>query len=431
MSSFAFAGAAAALAIGALQSGAAVLCASAVAVILAWREQPAARKRIVFGCLLALFLIALAIVAFYPFVFTGGPPAPEPSADAPADGSVPFFGHHIDPASMNGRGFLVILDTLISFEPVALGLALVGLLALWMRARKSSEPRTYDRDDLWVVLGYVVPYTCAVGLYALSYERFVMPLVPFLAILAAVGARALARLATSNSATERSRIALHGSIAALVLAPALGLAWQLGSVRAADDTYQQTAKWLAEHCEPERDRIEVLPYLDLPLFYAEDALRQNVDARKDLYWLMWQSQLRPEQRTGKRYSIYMPKGAKETREAFGHDPLGYFRAQGVAYVVLQQVSDDFRLKVLPRTAAALRDGAETVARFTPLEHDNGEAAKLAIGYNRSAFVRPFFVHLATLSREGPTIEIFRIGAAPTKPDAPGGATRRGSDTPIR
>jgi hypothetical protein len=408
IASFAFAAATAALAIAALQSGVAVLCASLAAVVLAWRGQPAARKRIALGCMLAIGLLALTIVAFYPFVFTGGPPAPAETAEEPNGSWIVVSGHGIDLARLNGSGFVVILETLISFEPVALGFGLVGLIALLVRARKSNAPARVDRGDLWVVLAYVVPYTCAVGIYALSYERFVMPLVPFLAILAAVGARALADLATRLATSANARRALHGLVATLVLAPAVALAWKLGSVRTVPDTYQQAAAWIAGHCEPERDRIDVLPYLDLPLFYADDAMQQNVDARKDLYWLMWQSRLRPEQRAGKRYAIYVPKGAKETREAFGHEPLAYLRSQGVDYVVLQQVSEEFRYKVMQRTAAALHDGAQLVARLTPLEHDTGEAAKLAIGYSTSAFVRPFFVHLLSLRSEGPTLEIYSL-----------------------
>jgi hypothetical protein len=407
---FLIGGATAALAIGALQSGVAVLCASLAAVVLAWRQQPAVRKRIALGCGLALALVGLAIVAFYPFVFSDRSLVGDPNADADAQSGdwVVLSGHGVDLAQLNGRGFVVILETLISFEPVALGLALVGLVALLIRARRRSEAAQVDRGDLWVVLAYVVPYTCAVGIYGLSYERFAMPLVPFLAVLAAAGARALAELATPRGASSDVRRVLHGSIAAVTLAPALALAWKLGSVRAADDTYQQAAAWISEHCEPERDRIDVLPYLDLPVFYADDAMRENLEVRKDQYWLMWQSRLQPQQRAGRRYSIYMPKGAKETRESFGHDPLSYLRSQGVDYVVLQQVSEEFRYKVMLRTATALREGAQEVARFTPLEHDTGEAAKLAIGYSTSAFVRPFFVHLLSLRCEGPTLEIYRV-----------------------
>jgi hypothetical protein len=397
--SFVLGGIAAGIAVGTLQSGAAVLLPCLAAVVLVWRADRAARKRILAGSLIALALVALAFRVFYPWYFSAHPIAQEaPSSEG--DGMLDFSGHHIELKQLKGGGFLVILDTLISFEPFALVLGLVGVAALGLRLRKTAEKRApIERGDLWVVLAYVVPYTLAVGIYGLSYERFVMPLVPFLAILAAIGARAFVEL-VSRSPAVRAVLA-----SALLAAPVLS-AWKLGAVRAAPDTFQRAAAWIAQNAAPERDRIDALPYLDLPIFYTEDALHENV--RGDLFWLTWQARLSPAQRAGPRYDLHMPKGEKETKQAVGNDPLAYFQRLGSKYALIQDVADDFRVKALPRTIAALRNGAKLEERISPLTHDTGESAKLAIRYTKSAFERPFFVHLWHLRCEGPTIEIYRL-----------------------
>lgn len=408
--SFVLGGAAAGLAIATLQSGAAVLSACLCAVVLAWRSKTASPKHLLLGTALALGLVALAVRVFYPFYFTERAIVREDGLASEPEGSIPFSGHHIEIEQLNGGGFVVILDTLVSFEPVALALALVGVLALLAR-RRTGCAGAVDRGDLWVVLAYVVPYTLAVGIYGLSYERFVMPLVPYVAILAAFGACVLASWLARAAASERARIAVRASFGCLVLAPAVALAWKLGSVRAADDTLQKAAAWISKNAQPERDRIDVLPYLDLPLLYTEEALRENVEARGDLYWLGWLAEHDAKQRAGKRFAVYMPENTKESREALADDPLAYFRAQEADYVVVQDVPEQFRIKALQRAAEGLRAFAEPVARFSPLAHDSGESAKLAIRYTKSAFERPFFVHLLSLEREGPTVEIYRLKSA--------------------
>src|SRR5262249_39747635 len=149
-----------------------------------------------------------------------------------------------DLKSFNGGGFAVVLDTLISFEPVATALALVGVGALIVQlARRKARGEPSDRGDLWVVLAYAVPYFVAVGLYAKSFDRFVIPLLPFVALLAAFGARAIAHGA-ARALAPSSRAKLVAALAVVLLLPSTLFAWKLGSIRAADDTWTRAAAWV-------------------------------------------------------------------------------------------------------------------------------------------------------------------------------------------
>jgi hypothetical protein len=404
---------AAAAAVGALHSGAAVLIPLAVA---AWLAPEPSRMKRALGALVALALVLAAVRFFYPFHFSDVPLNVD-AGIGDDEGTVVLSGHQLDLKAFDGGGFRVVADTLVSFEPAVLALALVGLVALIVRAsrRNASAPeRTVDRGDLWVVLAYAVPYLIVIGLYRLTYERFVMPLVPFLAIVAAYGARSVIDAISRAIRAEPTRAAVRVALALVVLAPPTLLAWKLDDVRTADDTYQRAAQWLEHNARPEVDRIYVLPYLELPLLYEERALQEVAKEPHQMYWPEYQSKIAAPSRVGDKYAVLFPKDEKTTKADLGGDPLVFLAKSGIAYVVIQHVEENFRFKVIPRTRHALLDHAERVARLSPLADDDGGPAKMSIYYKRSAFERPFFVHLLNLRSEGPTLEIYRLAAAQPK-----------------
>jgi hypothetical protein len=68
------------------------------------------------------------------------------------------------------------------------------------RVRRTETFADEQRSDLWVVLAYVVPYVLVIGTYQHTFERFVMPLIPFVAIAAAWSTSRLARALARPSA---------------------------------------------------------------------------------------------------------------------------------------------------------------------------------------------------------------------------------------
>src|SRR5258705_248250 len=166
-----------------------------------------------------------------------------------AGSTLNLFGHQVFLNQFRGAGFAKLYATLRDYDPWISALAVVGALF-------ASRPRLPEKwKDLAVILAHAVPYAIAVGLYARTYQRFAMPLVPYLCLLAAYAAQ---RIANPLPAVAR------GGVFVLALAPQAWLSIRLAIVRGEPDTIQRAAQWVADHVNAE-DKIVVLPSLQIPL----------------------------------------------------------------------------------------------------------------------------------------------------------------------
>lgn len=241
----------AALALACLHNGAAAYPPLLAAHLLAGGGR---RWRLLWKPALALLPGLLILPLFYPFFF--GPVGE--SGVVLGSGDLTQSGHRLRLSWFNGGGFAVIFrDALLAFDPVLLALLLAGavLAAAGLRRRGRPADRP-DRGDLLVVLAFALPYFLAVGLFEKSFERFVLPLLPPFALLAALP---LVRLG-------RARGPRWGVLAAAValLGPALLCARKL-QLNCADDTLERAADWLAVHAPPWEGRLLLDPRLCLPV----------------------------------------------------------------------------------------------------------------------------------------------------------------------
>lgn len=137
---------------------------------------------------------------------------------------------------------------------------------------------------LWVVLAHALPYGLVIGLFALTYQRFVLPLLPYVACAAAAGTARLARLLPD-------RAGLRGLFVALVLAWPAWTTWRLGSLRVAPDTLERAAAWIADHTERGVARTFLPPGFDLPLARRPEVLRSDAEIPRGIRpepWLDYQ-----------------------------------------------------------------------------------------------------------------------------------------------
>jgi 4-amino-4-deoxy-L-arabinose transferase-like glycosyltransferase len=253
---YALAGLAAGLAAGALQSGLAVVPALAVAHMVRERsERPAPFWRIV----LSAAVIAVLIVVFYPLIASQ-----TKSLFERREGHIVQGTHNVDLSHFDGTGFPVMLWSLWSYEPMLLVLGAIALpivLRRWPRARGS-------RRDLWVALAFVLPYALVFGIFRGFQERMLLPLVPWLAILATFPLDAALKRAPR-------RTWVIAAAALLVLAVPAALAVRLSSLRARDDTIEQCAQWVEQHLQPATDVAVVTFPLDVPLFQGRHRARRQ------------------------------------------------------------------------------------------------------------------------------------------------------------
>jgi 4-amino-4-deoxy-L-arabinose transferase-like glycosyltransferase len=333
---FALFGAFFALALGCLTNAAAVVLAFLPALFL--REGAlGVRRWLEPRALIVVALLALSLRVFWPFLFVDAPPEAAASSGAPevAPSSGPLLrvvafglvlvvgvvGVLVDwlraqsrPAlrwgsaavllagaaglftqrhetvhlawqtikleDFSGGGFELLGMTLWFYEPVALVLCALGVLAWFVRP--SDDPTRARAKDLLVVLGFALVYGLVIGLFRLNQQRFQMPLLPFLFCGAAFGASELARLLqrVMRTTTERASTAF---VAGIALATPLLATWGYAQMRARPHTLEQAAQWLQTNLDRTRERVAIHLLYDVPLVRRESNLFDASGAKRTVY----------------------------------------------------------------------------------------------------------------------------------------------------
>jgi hypothetical protein len=385
-------------AVGCLQSG--VLCLPALA--LGYALRPGGWRRLADGrALLVLAGAAAALALCYPFLWRGDFGRREGQAHV-----FDLGGHMIFLDQFNGRGFAAIARALWSYEPVLL--ALGGLALAFVPLRLGSPERVADPGsggtrDAWIALACSLPYLAAVGLYERTYERFVIPLVPYAAVAAAFGARELARLVPAPA------------VALLALALPFSASVRLARARAAPDTLAEAAAWVAANVDPSQ-AVLLTSKVDLPLGRAPEGLDypgwpEPLSSRR-FWFLPWSHYLgRLAERSG-------PQALPEPRfdlrwlpvdqRAYLEDAAGLIAAERADYAVAEVFGDGRLAPVGPSLTAGFRASGELVARISP--DARADYSEHPFGYQDETSVQsPHFALRALQARcTGPVLEIYRL-----------------------
>ena len=396
----------AALAISALQSGFAVLVSFALAWWLRRERAPLGRDLLWLAVAAVVLLVALRIA--YPFHFddrAGGGTAME------SDGrTLTLAGHTIHLSKLTGRGFWILGGSFALFDPaltlLAVGGALAGL-AHMLRAR--DEAARERRRDVWVVLGYALPYLLVFGIYDLTFERFGLPLIPLLAVAAACAVERIADLAARLLASTPAKVAG----ATLVLALPTAAAWKLGTLRSEPDTYELAARWLEERALPSDAKVLLLQNFDLPVSYSTAALRELPDT-SSLYWTLVQKRAlrtdedRPGLRIVRQRQPVLDEDGEEVEPAERVTP-EWLEREGVRFVVALQASRGLRDPASLDLVRALRKRGKRALLLSPFgeqpQREKGER-ELDLGFG----VTEMGTALQVLRTQtyGPQLEIFEL-----------------------
>lgn len=400
--SYALAGLAAGLALGSLQSGIAAFLPLGCAHLFAARGRGWGHHKKLLAPLLAF---GLALLLFYPFWLQGRDGGRVEVEGATLDQA----GHKIFLDIFNGKGFPILLNALWSWEPVlALGL-LAGLL-LWLARLCGGRARAgLARADRWVLLSYVLPYAFVIGLYQRSYERFLLPLVPFLALLSAWVARELVE------ATRRGPRALRaGALLACALAllfPAV-VAGKLAYLRCAPSTYELAARWVEEEVAPERQRVLQNVPLILPLFRAPAAIEAEAALRvggRNRLWYEYQSAALAEARVEPAYDLrWIPLFKRSEREALLAAPAEYVGALQGDFALIEVFEEG---RIDPSGNALLRAldaRAELRARFSPDSDPRRYDAPLVYQDETGGTVPPMAWRILGARRLGAVLQAYRL-----------------------
>jgi hypothetical protein len=397
------AGLAAGLAIGSLHYGAFVLSPLIAAICL---RESRERRASAWWSLAILPILAACVFWFYPFYFIGraGYFSFGKVGDHPA---LNLSGQPLFLDKFDGTGFVSIVSNLWSYDPTIFIASMLGAVMLAVRAVHGWKSVELERRrDFAVVLAYVLPYFIVIGMYAETWERFLMPLIPYFACLAAYGVKSAVRPLVERMRSSSARAACTASIAACLPALALVPALRVGSVRSAPGTLSCAADWIRENAGTS-DPIVVIPYVDLPLLHGDAALAENSKRPWSSNWIRYQMQLRNDEKEGARYEVFVvPKARNEAIQALSDDPIAYFREFRARYVVIAVGSEEFTM--LDRARDALRREGELLFRSTPERLDQGGSTGFFQRHLRNVLEMPFFLFVLEAARMGPTVEIYRL-----------------------
>lgn len=408
---WALAGLALGLAIGSLQSGLAAVLPFLAAVFLRTSE---ARKTSLAWILLALFLVAACVRFLYPFAFDPSYTALDtPEVVTVQGGLFKLAGHSIGLSMFNGLGFEKTFMALCNYEPWILGSSLLGgaiLLARILLRRTRIEDGA--RADLFVVLAYALPYLVAIGLYQRTYQRFVIPLLPYLCCLSAYGITFLGQAIGAHLANLAARRALAAALAILLVGPEVYAAIRLCTVRSAPDTATRAADWIRDHLTPGADRIFVMPALELPLPETPDA----IDANRELMdhpkrpWYRYQRALAPESRPIPQYALYtMPiRGEDAARASIRNEPVKYLESLNADYAVIE-VYEGRRFPMLGNLRIGLQEIGELRMRASPDAQDEGCNVPLYYQDDEYPESSPWWWRVLHARSFGPIVEIYELG----------------------
>ncbi len=180
-------------------------------------------------------------------------------------------GHPIPFGELNGQGIRPTLQYLWGCEPVLLVLGVAG--ALWALGRLLPvlrQLRSVRSVQAAVLCAYGLPYLLFSLLNQETRDRYLLPLLPFLAMCAAFGlAQVYARL------VRRSRPLAEG-VCALALVVPLADAAKFYSLGRAPDTLELAARFLEQQPDSATARIVTSPHAVIPLRYTASALLAHV-----------------------------------------------------------------------------------------------------------------------------------------------------------
>lgn len=258
LTSYIAAGIAAALAIGTLHNGAAVLPALGTALLIRWRTDG---LRSWPKLLIPVAFVAASIRFFYPFVFGGT-----------------LMSYRKFPVNVfDGGGFGVIGASMVGAEPVLTILLLLGVVLGTLRLRRVwGEGSTELRNDLLVVASFTIPYLTVVGIFYQSWARFLLPVIPIFACLAAAGASWTFAPLTRRIQSSRTHAALAVFLGVALVALPSYAASRLVWLQSKRSVRALTGDWVHANLDPIRDTLVLPPDFSLPLLLKRKSLVQDI-----------------------------------------------------------------------------------------------------------------------------------------------------------
>jgi hypothetical protein len=308
-------------------------------------------------------------------------------------------GHAVELSELRGGGIGPTWRVLRDYEPVLLALAFAGVLVALARRRRAGRAGFRGRFGALALGAYAAPYLVFALLNEATRDRYLIPLLPFLAALAALGVDAAARV----GARKARALALAAPLLALALP--LHDATRYYQIARRPDTLEQAAAWLAQQSDATRVRVAMSSYVVLPLRSTPEALRHSA---RFLFasispWISYQLRLGDVSGADEAFDLRPFTAARTGRDSDRADIEARLEQLAPTYVILEPSR---RQRSVPWHAIleeVVRANATRVALFEPDGVDPPRDELFEYGD-----VAGLRARLAGATSLGPPLEIYRL-----------------------
>lgn len=288
---------------------------------------------------------------------------------------------------------------ILSLAGAMLGAA--GLLRGW-----KSTPRA-RRLELAVIASYVLPYVAVLAPNIKTYERFLLPIYPYLACLAAAAVAWIVGRAGGIRPTWL-RITAGMSAGILCLAPHAYIALRYARAACAPDRLELAAAWIESNVDDPGAVILTTPGTVLPLLYDPEFVRIDLqdDGTYTLPWLAYQGALPPGEDPARRWKVRIfPSGRATGPERMEPEQIESWIAENRFDYAVIETSRKMR------NLAATRALAESVRKHGKLVYAvEGETPSLpGLGPGEWQGASEYATWLLDADAFGPGVEIYRLG----------------------
>ena len=237
------------------------------------------------------------------------------------------------------RGLRVGATLLWQHDPLLVVLLAAGLLHLVLAGPALlRRARSHVLAPFAIAAAHALPYALVLSLNGEVYERFLLPLLPYAACLAAWVLVFVWRELTPKISALSLRREARTLLAFIFLGGPLLIAAQFVRVSRAPDSYEQASAWLAAHAAPAA-KILVTPGAVLPMECEASALALDMQdpANHTLPWFVYQSLL-PAARAKPPTARVHQFPVAMALPSFGLDPermMNYLREHEIDYLVFE------------------------------------------------------------------------------------------------
>ncbi|MBL8860594.1 MAG: glycosyltransferase family 39 protein [Planctomycetes bacterium] len=301
--------------------------------------------------------------------------------------------HEVDFAAADGSGFQELVRRLADHDPALLALLAAALAGALVRWRASARALTGNKD-VAVACAYALPYLAVVGPLNEVFERFLLPLLPWIATF---GAALVVRLAGHSA----RRAVAFGAAAAV--APLLVLV-HFARVCARPDTAEVARAWIESDPERRAARFVLSPGLVLPAPFDAASLEAALQDRagRSSVWPAYQGTRPATEFPATRVAQYMTPAVLSQRPAEGLAE--WVDATAPDYIVLERTRRN-RFLAGGRELASLASERGTLAFATDGSAPGIEEQGLLHYQSMDGYVR----RLLRAERFGAPLQVWRLG----------------------